>query len=105
MAINFKEAESILNSEKLNLEETTLLKDAENYIDDEINRLFDNNLVHIAAEVFEFDCQPKHINLKNTRKKILTNHLKQIYINAGWNVTFMPNKNLCTSSYILSGKT
>lgn len=93
MAIEFKKISEELNSAPLTQEELTIISRVERYIDSEIRSKFDGGTVYFETRVLDFEFNPDNPKqysgsvfnqIKNSRKKLMTEELKKRYEKAGW---------------------
>ena len=96
MAVTRKKIkEKFIESKKAPLikEELQYISEAEEYIDIELEKNFDNNQgTHIDLKIVDFSYSPikkKPIDdVKSYRKVLMTRELKRRYKTAGWKITY-----------------
>lgn len=105
MAVKYVDIREKVGEPKLTEKELAAIAYVEKFIDDFINKNFDNTPLFFDLNVINFQVvvdRGGDVNFKDTRKKLMTKELEKRYKDAGWEIGYSYDE--YTNNWILKGK-
>ena len=103
MAVKYADIKAKIETKDFTPEELKAIEHVEKFIDDRINKNFDNSSLYFELSVINFERVPDrsgNADFKDTRRKIMRAEIDRRFIEAGWEIS-VDNENL---SWKIKGK-